>query len=72
MERPTMPRYRSIACVQCGYMQLKRDTDCDRCGQMTERAKKKLVVKLVYMAVVAVVAVIGYFKIQGIALGLGT
>lgn len=61
-----MPRYRTISCEHCGFMQLKRDAYCDQCGRMTARERKKTLVNLVYFALLAVVLIFFYFYIQGV------
>lgn len=59
-----MPRSRTISCENCGYMQLKRDTECDRCGRMTKRAKTRMTLNAVYFAVMVVIVAVGYFQIK--------
>ena len=48
-----MPRYRTISCNHCGFMQLKKDTVCERCGKMTARAKSRLTMWVIQMALMA-------------------
>lgn len=60
-----MPRRRTIACEHCGYLQLKRDTECDQCGRMTRRERNPWIAKRIQFAVIGLVALFGYFKIKG-------
>ena len=66
-----MPRRRTISCPHCGYLQLKRDTECDRCGRLTAREKNRLVATAIYVGVVLAIVAVGYWKItqslQGLA-----
>lgn len=62
-----MPRRRTIACEHCGYLQLKRDTECDQCGRMTKRERNLWVGRGIQFAVIALVGVYGYFRIKGLA-----
>lgn len=63
-----MPRRRTIACNYCGYLQLKRDTECDQCGRMTSRERNLWIARGVKLAVIAVAFIYGYFKIKGLVL----
>lgn len=61
-----MPRRRTIACDHCGYLQLKRDTECDKCGRMTRRERRRWIAKGIQLAIMVVVGLYGYFKIKGL------
>lgn len=61
-----MPRHRTIACDHCGYLQLKRDTECDQCGRMTRRERSRWIAKGIQLGVILLVGVYGYFKIKGL------
>lgn len=61
-----MPRRRTIACEHCGYLQLKRDTECDQCGHMTRRERNLWIAKGIQFAVIGLVVLYGYFKINGL------
>lgn len=61
-----MPRRRTIACDHCGYLQLKRDTECDKCGRMTRRERSRWIAKGIQLAIMVVVGLYGYFKIKGL------
>lgn len=61
-----MSRRRTIACDHCGYLQLKRDTECDQCGRMTHRERNLWIAKGIQLAIIAVVGLFGYFKIKGL------
>ena len=55
-----MPRYRTISCAHCGFMQLKSDKECERCGRLTAREAKAQafwVAKLV----VTIIAAAGFY-----------
>lgn len=58
-----MPRRRTISCNHCGYMQLKRDEYCDRCGRMTERAKRGVQFFVVRLLIVGAVGLFAYSQI---------
>lgn len=62
-----MPRRRTIVCAHCGYLQLKRDTACDRCGRMTRRERNLWITKGIQLAAIIVAALYGYFKIKELA-----
>jgi hypothetical protein len=62
-----MPRYRTIACDHCGYMQLKRDTECDQCGRMTRRERNRWIAKGVQLGVMLLAFAFIYAKIKGLA-----
>jgi hypothetical protein len=61
-----MPRYRTIACEHCGYLQLKRDTECDTCGRMTRRERSRWIAKGIQLAIMVAVGLYGYFKLKGL------
>lgn len=61
-----MPRRRTIACDHCGYLQLKRDTECDQCGRMTRRERNLWIAKGIQLAIMAAVGLYGYFMIKGL------
>lgn len=67
---PVMPRYRTISCDHCGYMQLKSDVDCDQCGRMTARAKRKMWAGLIGAGTTVLVALLFYARVKAIAVGL--
>ena len=46
-----MPRYRTIACDNCGHLLLKRHEYCEVCGHMTRRARAFWVAKGIYLTV---------------------
>ena len=62
-----MPRYRTIACGHCGYLQLKRDTQCDACGRLTRRERNRWIAKAVQVGVILLVGVFMYAKLKGLA-----
>ena len=66
-----MPRYRTISCQHCGFMQLKRDTTCDGCGRLTARAGRKLVAGFVYICALLVICALFYTKIQSVVAQAG-
>jgi hypothetical protein len=59
-----MPRYRTISCDHCGYMQLKHDTECDQCGRMTRRERNRWIAKALQIGVVLIVGAVMYFRIK--------
>ena len=61
-----MPRYRTISCAHCGFMQLKRDYFCEGCNSLTRRAKVELIAKVAQLAVIALAAFWMYSKIQSL------
>lgn len=61
-----MPRYRTISCSHCGFMQLKRDLICERCGEMTAREKRKWVARLIYAGVMIAIGLVLYARIQSV------
>lgn len=62
-----MPRRRSIACDHCGFLQLKRDTECEACGRMTRRERTRWIVKAVQLGTIVLVGVFMYAKLKGLA-----
>lgn len=62
-----MPRRRTIACDHCGYLQLKRDTECDACGRITRRERSRWIAKAIQISVVLVAGAVMYAKIKGLA-----
>jgi len=62
-----MPRRRTIACDHCGYLQLKRDTECDACGRMTRRERHRWIAKAVQLGVILVVGAVFLAKVKGLA-----
>lgn len=66
-----MPRYRTISCSHCGFMQLKRDKTCDRCGRLTARESRKLAMGFVYLGALLVIALVFYAKIQSVMAQVG-
>lgn len=61
-----MPRHRTIACDHCGYLQLKRDTECDQCGRLTRRERNLWVTKAIQLAIILVAGLYWYFSIKGL------
>jgi uncharacterized paraquat-inducible protein A len=59
-----MPRYRTIACDHCGFLQLKRDKFCDRCGRLTARERRSQLVYWFGLAIVAVVIGITFWHLS--------
>jgi len=62
-----MPRRRTIACDHCGYLQLKRDTECDTCGRITRRERDRRIAKCIQIGVVLAAGALMYAKIKGLA-----
>ena len=62
-----MPRHRTIACDHCGYLQLKRDTECDQCGRMTRRERNLWIAKAVQIGMILLVGVFMYARLKGLA-----
>ncbi len=62
-----MPRRRTIACDHCGYLQLKRDTECDACGRMTRRERNLWIAKAVQIGLIVLVGVFMYARLKGLA-----
>lgn len=62
-----MPRYRTISCHHCGFMQLKRDIECEGCGRLTRRGRRQLVLWSLNLGVVLVVGLVFYWKVKGLA-----
>ena len=62
-----MPRRRTIACDYCGFLQLKRDTECEACGRMTRRERRLWIAKAVQIGVILLVGFIMYAKLKGLA-----
>lgn len=56
-----MPRYRTIACEHCGFMQLKRDKVCQRCGKLTAREARAQAFWIAQLVVTTCAAVGFYF-----------
>lgn len=61
-----MPRHRTIACDHCGQLQLKCDTECERCGRMTRRERNLWIAKTVQIGVIVLVGVFMYAKLKGL------
>jgi hypothetical protein len=61
-----MPRYRTISCQHCGFMQLKRDKTCDGCGRLTAREGRKLAGGFVYLCALLVIGLVFYAKIHSV------
>lgn len=61
-----MPRRRTIACDHCGYLQLKRDTECDQCGRLTRRERNLWVAKAIQLAIILVAGLYWYFNLKGL------
>ena len=59
-----MPRYRTISCAHCGFMQLKRDYFCEGCNSLTLRAKVELIAKVAQLVVIALAVCWLYSEIQ--------
>ena len=59
-----MPRYRTISCNHCGFMQLKRDKTCDKCGRLTAREGRKLALSFAYVCAILVIGLVFYAKIH--------
>lgn len=64
-----MPRYRTISCEYCGFMQLKRDRECERCGRLTRRERRRLVASAIYLGVLLVVIGGFYATVKGLVPG---
>lgn len=62
-----MPRRRAIACDHCGFLQLKRDTECEACGRMTHRERNRWIAKVVQLGVILLVGAFMYAKLKGLA-----
>lgn len=62
-----MPRRRTIACDHCGFLQLKRDTECEACGRMTRRERNRWIAKAVQLGVILLVGAFMYAKLKGLA-----
>jgi hypothetical protein len=62
-----MPRRRTIACDHCGFLQLKRDTECEACGRMTRRERHRWIAKAVQLGVILLVGAFMYAKLKGLA-----
>lgn len=65
-----MPRYRTISCEHCGFMQLKRDQVCEQCGAMTARAKRSMKFDLLRFGLIALAMVGFYFYVQHVIHGM--
>lgn len=63
-----MPRRRTIACDHCGYLQLKRDTECEGCGRMTRRERVRWIAKAIQIGTLLIVVAFVYSRISGLAL----
>ena len=63
-----MPRRRTRACDHCGYLQLKRDTQCEGCGRMTRRERVRWIAKTIQIGIVVLVVAMVYSRINGLAL----
>jgi hypothetical protein len=61
-----MPRYRTISCAHCGFMQLKRDLACEQCGRVTARERKRLIAGAVYAAVMVVIVLTFMSRVKGV------
>lgn len=61
-----MPRYRTISCHHCGYMQLKRDAECEKCGRMTPRERDRWTAKGIQLLVMGAVILYGYYQIKSL------
>ena len=66
-----MPRYRTISCQHCGYLQLKRDATCDQCGAFTARERERLIAKGIFLLIVLVFAAIAWVRFKAVLVGLG-
>lgn len=66
-----MPRRRSIACDNCGFLVLKRDEFCERCGTTTPQAKRRTQAGLIYAVFVAITCLAGYAYVRHAIAGLG-
>lgn len=62
-----MPRYRTISCDHCGFMQLKRDSECDACGRMTKRERRVWVMRGIVTVVTLLVGIVVYEQIKGLS-----
>lgn len=62
-----MPRHRTIACDYCGFLQLKRATECEACGRMARRERMLWIAKAVQIGVFLLVGVFMYVKLRGLA-----
>lgn len=58
-----MPRRRTISCVHCGFLQLKRDYFCEGCSSMTKQAKVALVGKVIQLSMILIIGAWMYTKI---------
>lgn len=63
-----MPRRRTIACNHCGYLQLKRATECEGCGRMTRRERVRWIARAIQIGTLLIVAAFVYSRISGLAL----
>lgn len=61
-----MARQRTIACDHCGYLQLKRDRECDQCGRMTRRERNRWIAKGIQLGVILLASVYGYVRLKGL------
>ena len=61
-----MPRRRTIACDYCGFLQLKRDTECEACGRMTRRERNLWIAKAVQIGVIVLVGAVLLAKAKGV------
>lgn len=61
-----MPRRRTIACDYCGFLQLKRDTECEACGRMTRRERNLWIAKAMQIGVIVLVGAVLLAKAKGL------
>ncbi|MBD7987099.1 hypothetical protein H9645_03565 [Luteimonas sp. Sa2BVA3] len=64
-----MPRYRTISCDYCGFMQLKRDRECEGCGRLTRRERRLWIAKSIQVGIVLVVGFVFYARVKGLVPG---
>ena len=56
-----------ISCDRCGYMQLKRDAECDACGRMTKRERRLWIARGVVSVWAVIVGVVVFGQLKGLA-----
>lgn len=58
-----MPR-RSIECDNCGFLVLKRDATCERCGADTPHVKRRMQGQLIRFVLMAIIVAGGWLYIK--------
>ena len=61
-----MPRRRTIFCDHCGFLQLKRDIECEGCQRLTRRGRRQVVAWSLQLGAILVVGLLIYWKTQGV------